>query len=177
MTAPAARSQIDLSSLLGILRRVRGFWQEAGNPHIGGMCILYSLTKGRRYRRVVPRETRPHGQISRCSPGSSPTRWSGSSAPGATASVSSHGALGACQGRGTAAINGRQSFASSGWTKRRQEIPLQPEIRLDQLFMPDGRRVSESQPIPTSLQGVLLRVAGLSPPANAPMNFCASATF
>jgi hypothetical protein len=48
-----------------------------------------------------------------------------------------------------------------------KKIGIQPEIRLDELFMPSGHRISESQSVPTSLQGVLLRAAGLQePPEN-----------
>jgi hypothetical protein len=46
-----------------------------------------------------------------------------------------------------------------------KKFGLQPEIRLDQLFMPDGRRASESQPVPASLQSVLLRLAGVQEPS------------
>jgi hypothetical protein len=49
-----------------------------------------------------------------------------------------------------------------------KKFPIQPEIQLDQLFTPDGRLVSQGQPIPTSLQAVLLRVAGPWPPRAAP---------
>jgi hypothetical protein len=44
-----------------------------------------------------------------------------------------------------------------------KRFPIQPEIQLDTLFMPDGNTLRQADPIPTSLQEVLLRLAGIMP--------------
>jgi len=42
-----------------------------------------------------------------------------------------------------------------------RKFPIPQEIRLDEIFMPDGRAVSQSASTPQSLQDVLLRLAGI----------------
>ena len=46
-----------------------------------------------------------------------------------------------------------------------KKFPIQPEIQLDRLFMPNGQPLSQANPVPTSLQDVLLRLAGITPPS------------
>jgi hypothetical protein len=45
-----------------------------------------------------------------------------------------------------------------------KKFPMLPEIQLDQLLMPNGQTLSQANPAPTSLQDVLLRLAGITPP-------------
>jgi hypothetical protein len=45
-----------------------------------------------------------------------------------------------------------------------RQFPIQPELQLDQLFMPDAQPLSLANPVPASLQDVLLRLAGMTPP-------------
>jgi hypothetical protein len=45
-----------------------------------------------------------------------------------------------------------------------KKFPIQPEIQIDRLFMPDGQALSHANPVPTSLQDVLLRLAGITRP-------------
>lgn len=45
-----------------------------------------------------------------------------------------------------------------------RQFPIQPEIQLDRLFMPDAQALSLANPVPASLQDVLLRLAGITPP-------------
>jgi hypothetical protein len=44
-----------------------------------------------------------------------------------------------------------------------KKFPIQPEIRFEGLFMPDGKTLNQADPAPTSLQEVLLRLAGVTP--------------
>jgi hypothetical protein len=39
-----------------------------------------------------------------------------------------------------------------------KKFPIQPEIRFESLFMPDGKTLNQADPTPTSLQEVLLRL-------------------
>ena len=48
-----------------------------------------------------------------------------------------------------------------------RRFPIQPEIQLERLFMPDGRTLDQADPTPTSLQEVLLRLAGTTPRARS----------
>ena len=48
-----------------------------------------------------------------------------------------------------------------------RKFPIQPEIQLERLFMPDGRTLDQADPTPTSLQEVLLRLAGTTPRARS----------
>jgi hypothetical protein len=113
---------------------VRGFWQEAGNPpywrHVHFVLADQGppLSEGGSARDTTARA------ISRCSPGSSPTRWRGSSAPGATASVSSHGALGGMPGPpqyGGAPVTNICNAVSphwQGWLGRRKPLPRSRDV-------------------------------------------------
>jgi hypothetical protein len=48
-----------------------------------------------------------------------------------------------------------------------RKFPLQPEIHLDSLFMPDGKPLSQAVSVPKNLQEALLRLAGVTPPSAA----------
>jgi hypothetical protein len=48
-----------------------------------------------------------------------------------------------------------------------RKFPLQPELRLDMLFMPDGKPLSQAANVPKNLQEALLRLAGITPPSAA----------
>jgi hypothetical protein len=48
-----------------------------------------------------------------------------------------------------------------------RKFPLQPEIRLDILFMPDGKPLSQAANVPKNLQEALLRLAVVTPPSAA----------
>jgi len=43
-----------------------------------------------------------------------------------------------------------------------RKFPLQPEIQLNDLFMPDGKPLSQSENVPKNIQEVLLRLAGIA---------------
>jgi hypothetical protein len=44
-----------------------------------------------------------------------------------------------------------------------KQFPIQPELQLDCLFMPDAQALSQAKPVPTSLQDVLMRMSGITP--------------
>jgi len=44
------------------------------------------------------------------------------------------------------------------------KFPIPPDLRLDHIFMPDGRPITQSEHAPQNLQDVLLRLAGMTAP-------------